>query len=315
MTYYNYRTTKSQASLDELQTQRDATIEKLKNATKYNTTQELLKKYSGTPSSQKKSLDAPDRRSTSKQDDPKIMKEGRTGLLPPPTANISANLGPVAASNMQRKTSAGSRKPLGQFHPMGSTVPGQDPSSPQSENAEFAPNAFSSTLEYAQAGGGPRWYDRLMDVLLGEDEQLPRNRIALICKQCRLVNGQAPPGAKRLEDTGKWRCGGCGTMNGEETEIKKIVESIKDEVNTQNEDFAHDDDVQNISEVEMDGQQISFHADEGEESDITQYSEVSSNRDEVSHPNTEIPEPSPLEDNEPIKRKVGRPKGSKKQRK
>ena len=49
-----------------------------------------------------------------------------------------------------------------------------------------------------------------MDVLLGEDETLPRARLALICSNCRLVNGQAPPGVKRLEDVGKWRCGGCG---------------------------------------------------------------------------------------------------------
>ena len=66
-----------------------------------------------------------------------------------------------------------------------------------------------------------------MDVLLGEDETRSGARLALICSQCRLVNGQAPPGMKRLEDLGKWRCGGCGTMNGEASEVHEIVSGIK----------------------------------------------------------------------------------------
>jgi hypothetical protein len=49
-TYYNYRTSRLQTHLEELQTQRDITIDKLKAATKYNSTQQLLEKYGGTPS-------------------------------------------------------------------------------------------------------------------------------------------------------------------------------------------------------------------------------------------------------------------------
>ena len=72
-----------------------------------------------------------------------------------------------------------------------------------------------------------------MDLLMGEDETLPGKRLALICKNCRLVNGQAPPGVQRLEDVGLWRCGGCGVMNGEErgNEIKRIVRGVKEEQN------------------------------------------------------------------------------------
>lgn len=53
-------------------------------------------------------------------------------------------------------------------------------------------------------------------MLLGEDETLPHNRLALICQTCRLVNGQAAPGVKTLEEVGRWRCGGCGAWNGPE---------------------------------------------------------------------------------------------------
>ena len=64
---------------------------------------------------------------------------------------------------------------------------------------------------------------------MGEDETLPGKRLALICQKCRLVNGQAPPGTQRLEDVGKWRCAACGTMNGKENEVKKIVASIQNQ--------------------------------------------------------------------------------------
>ena len=106
-----------------------------------------------------------------------------------------------------------------------------------------------------------------MDVLLGEDETLPGKRLALICKHCRLVNGQAPPGVKRMEDVGKWRCAGCGTMNGEDNEVKKLVESIKNEAPVTEEESSirpsKTGEVQKSSEKEE---------VEDEESDVTQYS-------------------------------------------
>ena len=68
-----------------------------------------------------------------------------------------------------------------------------------------------------------------MDVLLGEDESLPGKRLALICQNCRLVNGQAPPGVRSLADVGKWKCFSCGKMNGEEDEVERIVKSLKNE--------------------------------------------------------------------------------------
>ncbi len=62
---------------------------------------------------------------------------------------------------------------------------------------------------------------------MGEDETNPKNRIALICENCRLVNGQAPPGFRRLEDVGLWRCYGCGAKNGVLDEGKEAVEKMK----------------------------------------------------------------------------------------
>lgn len=99
--------------------------------------------------------------------------------------------------------------------------------------SEFAPNAFPPSAAYydhssdlAQSGEG-KWYDRILDLVMGEDETSPKNRIVLICEHCRLVNGQAPPGCRRLEDVGLWRCFGCGGKNGVVDEGVKAVREME----------------------------------------------------------------------------------------
>ena len=142
-------------------------------------------------------------------------------------------------------------------------------------------------------------------MLLGEDEMQPRNRLALICCQCRLVNGQAPPGIKRLEDVGKWRCSGCGTMNGEETDNEKIVAKIKEQAIPQVDNMdtktskALEDDVRDNEVALNDG---------SHESDVTQYSEDAETGSSTAEKNKEdFSEPSP--EPEVPKRRAGRPKG------
>ncbi|MCJ1373662.1 hypothetical protein MMC20_004891 [Loxospora ochrophaea] len=230
-TYYTWRTSKFEKHLRGLQDQRDTTIDKLKAATKYNTTQQLLEKYGGKPPSKAKTSGTATRKA---QDQSKqhTAQGGRTGFAPPATANIPRNNASASAPNTPQRSTPLPGVLLNRSPPHSAaarTAPWQQTPTPLEETAEFAPNAFSSAPQYAQIGEGPKWYDRLMDVLLGEDETLPKSRLALICRECRLVNGQAPPGIKRLEDVGKWRCAGCGFMNGEESEAKKIVAEIKDQ--------------------------------------------------------------------------------------
>ena len=100
-----------------------------------------------------------------------------------------------------------------------------------------------------------------MEVLLGEDETLPGKRLALICSSCRLVNGQAPPGVMRLEDVGKWRCAGCGAMNGVDSDLKKIVDSIKREEGPRTKDQENEKTEGGTSGPDAD--------DASEESDVT----------------------------------------------
>ena len=257
-TYYDYRTSTVQGQLDDLEKQRNETIERLKNATKYNSTQELLKKYGGTPTPKDKPARKPEGKSPTQQNKSNMPQNDRTNIAPPPTANIPGRIhvpspqGTPQHFPPQKMSSPQSQSPRNW----------QGPVSPQEPGEDFAPNAFAAPLQYAQAQEGPRWYDRLMDVLMGEDESLPGKRLALICKNCRLVNGQAPPGVLRLEDVGKWRCAGCGTTNGEESEVRKLVASMKDETPLEEVPHATSSKTEEKEDAE----------DEDSESDVTQYS-------------------------------------------
>ncbi|ESZ93073.1 hypothetical protein SBOR_6548 [Sclerotinia borealis F-4128] len=231
--YYEYRVESIAHRLEEQQVERIKTIDKLKAATRYNSTQELLEKYGGAPPKPAAPKRTPSVKKTPKNKD---AQPQRTGMGPPATANIPRpNQIPSQPSTPQ---------PLGSRTPPSFIVPSPSPIAPRSEvdPAEFAPNAFSGPSQYAQgqyAQNGEfvpegHWYDRVLDLLLGEDETHPKNRVALICKSCRLVNGQAPPGTKTLADLGKWRCFGCRTLNGEEDEAAKAVKEMKERIQDTN---------------------------------------------------------------------------------
>jgi hypothetical protein len=238
--FFNFRIDTLSARLKVQQTEREKTIQKLKDATKYDTTLELLEKYGGSENKAKKG-----RKGT--EEDEVAGGQGkknaggrggrRTNIPPPPTANIPRG-------GHQPHTSApGTPQPGGPQGPFGLSSSHyqqqQQQQPPQitqglEPSAEFAPNAFGPgseppTTHYAPAQASPgqtHWYDRVMELLLGEDETAAKNRFVLICQQCRLVNGQAPPGTKSLEEIGTWKCMACGAMNGTVDEGKRIVDEV-----------------------------------------------------------------------------------------
>lgn len=218
--FFNYRVAGSQNYLNDLTKQRETAITKLKEATKYNSTQQLLEKYGGSPA--KPSTPSPgNRRVSSGPNKPPAPRVNRTGIAPPPTANIP--------SRQQPQQLPGSpQNPLPPQQPSSFPSSLHPPQNSVDDSADFAPNAFSAPsrppTEYASSG--PRWFDRILDVVLGDDETQPKNRIVLICKSCRLVNGQAPPGTRSMEDMGPWRCMSCQTMNGQESEAKEMIQKI-----------------------------------------------------------------------------------------
>ncbi|TQN69613.1 Endoplasmic reticulum junction formation protein lunapark [Colletotrichum shisoi] len=232
--FFNYRIDTLSARLKEQQAERAKTIQKLKEATRYDTTLELLEKYGGNEGKgkgRKQSVTDEEKRQQQHQQrrqqggrHNESAAGGRTNIPPPATANIQRRDGPFPgpASPAPPGIQAGQRPPQ--------TPNGLEPTE------EFAPNAYahpppppSQSQHFAQADGTPgssHWYDRIMDLLLGEDETASKNRIALICANCRLVNGQAPPGTKTLSEIGTWKCMGCGAANGEMDEGKRIMQEV-----------------------------------------------------------------------------------------
>ena len=265
-----------------------------------------MEKYGGTVSKAKPGT--PARKATLNQGKSNASQIGRTGVAPPPTANIpSRNVAASLPSTPQRSTPASSSfGPSPPFSAAASTPPWQRQSPPQVDTPGFAPNAFSSVPQYEQQVTDAKWYDRLMDVLLGEDESNPKNRLALICKHCRLVNGQAPPGVKQLEDVGKWRCSGCGTMNGEESEAKRIVHEIqKQSIGEDSKSQTNPDVLRTPVLSKTEDSAVADSKEDESESDVTQYSDDEEQIIQAKDESFEV-----REEPETSKPKRGRPKGS-----
>jgi hypothetical protein len=218
--FFDYRISKTDAYLRKLNKERDVTIERLKEATKYNSTQQLLEKYGASPKHETPRPSPSGKKQQGPQKQPQPQGP-RTGIAPPPTANIQR------PQNQSQNPSTPQRVPTIPTSP-------QAPPSLPSPGAEFAPNAFGpvdATKQYSSAPATSftqsHWYDRILDALLGEDETQPKNRLVLICSECRLVNGQAPPGARTEEDIGRWRCGGCKAWNGKEKPHEEVAALVQ----------------------------------------------------------------------------------------
>ena len=73
------------------------------------------------------------------------------------------------------------------------------------------PNAASVVTPHHRT-----WVDRLLDVILGENEESPDLRYALICSSCHQHNGLAPYG--QVPEQVKYICPRCGQVNGDNFE-------------------------------------------------------------------------------------------------
>ena len=213
---FGWSINRQQSNLNKLQTQRETKITELKKATRYDSTQELLQKYGGAPPQPK--IDEKKPAGKKEAQDQRVQQVQRTGLPPPPTANIPGRT-PTVQSIIPPSRNATLSPPSPQDlvqSPVSTEEPG------------FAPNAFSQPLPLSSTGHDieRHWYDRIFDLVLGEDESLAKNRLVLMCQQCRLVNGQAPPGVRTLEELGKWRCQSCGVWNGSQADAAKVIKEI-----------------------------------------------------------------------------------------
>jgi hypothetical protein len=221
-----------------LQRQQRDTIEKLKTATKFSTTQSIIERYSGTSTGASVPVQqAPKQIPTTKAPAVGTTAYALRSRQPPQQQQASV---PVSVQTPEQlrvqqllaqqavlPTPCGGTPPVQQrtsSHPLPPKIEQRTTPALQIQGHTQPPSQQHLQPEEATV---PKWYDRILDVVLGEDETSARNRFALICKNCRMVNGLAPPGTRSLNGMDPWGCARCGTMNGGEK--KSVVEAIEDE--------------------------------------------------------------------------------------
>jgi len=231
--YYGGRIASTEGKLEHFQAEQRATIEKLKSITKFSTTQSLIEKYGGTATVGGAPASAPHQEKKAAPTTAPLLRVGapqqpkRSAKQPQqPQQPQFPHLTPEQIRVQQQlyaQQKAGIPPQYGQ-------IQAQPPKPhPQPQGPPQIPTLLkrqSSLLMQGQTqppsqqhlqpeeATAPKWYDRILDVILGEDEMSAKARFALICKNCRMVNGLAPPGTRSLEDMDQWGCARCGTMNG-----------------------------------------------------------------------------------------------------
>ncbi|KAF8427820.1 hypothetical protein EV426DRAFT_369811 [Tirmania nivea] len=272
--FFDRRITLAETTLADLTHERGETIEKLKTATKFYSTQSLLEKYGGgsemteddrrsvmsrkgsmagptgfegmngqqslrmrnIPAAAQGSvrgkppqmLITPSGQPQQQQQQGQALQQGRS---PSPVGIDPLSISPSQRQIQDQLRSQQSLRPTtlpGQIVPGGAGSPQPSPtrttfSIPPPPTAPAYPPApgAGDYLAPQTDDGSHSWYDRLLDVLIGEDETAAKARYALICSSCRMVNGLAPPGTKSLAEIGRWGCARCGTMNGKDLPKKK----------------------------------------------------------------------------------------------
>jgi len=221
------------------------TIEKLKAATKYSTTHSLIEKYGDTTT--RVTVEP-------KQENKKAPSTGPVSKAPPPQPRQPSQqqqapqLSPLLTPDQIRvqqqllaQQKAGIPPQYGQVQPSDvqprpptGSQPHQ-PNPPQTLHMQYQTQPPSQQHLQPEEATAPRWYDRILDVVLGEDEMSAKNRFALICKNCKMVNGLAPPGTRSLDDMDQWGCARCGTMNGGRKNLVLVPEEEKDELESESE--------------------------------------------------------------------------------
>ncbi|KAA8899019.1 hypothetical protein FN846DRAFT_191151 [Sphaerosporella brunnea] len=224
--YYERRITSAETRLEDLQTQQRATIEKLKAATKFSTTQSLIEKYGGTSSGISQSVENQKTPSLSAATSASESTgpQQRMPHQPQPQPQLSQLANTLTPDQMRvqqqllAQQKAGIPPQYGQVQAQGQPPRGPQPPFqqrlPQTLHMQGHTQPPSQQHLQPEEATAPRWYDRILDVVLGEDETSAKNRFALICKNCRMVNGLAPPGTRSLNEMDEWGCARCGTMNG-----------------------------------------------------------------------------------------------------
>ena len=202
---------------EALKTRLEEKIEELKEKSDYYNTQQLLERYDS------KAL--PRSTSEEKFHDPALSQS----LQPKPSAEHIRHQ-PSLDTLRQRGNSRPSLPPLPPPITPASFVAPKPQNIPQFHPSAFSPPPSPSLAP--QEHRSKTFLDRVLDLLVGEDENAADHRYALICRHCRAHNGLAPPG-ERGEDVG-YLCGRCGGWNGpdpnkkDQSKTKDVISQAKE---------------------------------------------------------------------------------------
>ncbi|RVD85289.1 uncharacterized protein DFL_003615 [Arthrobotrys flagrans] len=246
--YYEWRVHNVETSLETYREQQKETIEKLKAVTKYDSTQALLDKYTKTSTTTGAEPNSPpipqgngpnQARTEPQPNTPPGTLRKRHG---PAQRGQKGNTASPSPSRLQTEQRHDDRPGTPLLHEI---PPHELPPHEFPPPEGFAPGIFPPHMMggIPPVMGGipmgqymppppeeprqPQWYDRFLDVLLGEDEMSAKNRYALICSNCRQVNGLAPPGTTNIEDV-RYICGRCGAENGK-PKVKELIGKVAEE--------------------------------------------------------------------------------------
>lgn len=226
--WYTWVKNSNQEYIKELEIQHKELIEELKQKTNFYSTQALLDRYDTEKS--KKDQKETVQGQPGQRDQP---SQGQPGAQSQPSQEQSGS--PNLKSNQLRTQQ--SNPELAQ-----STTSGHPPSG-------LSPSSVLPLQPFVLYT--PRWYDRILDILVGEDEQSPKNRQALICANCFNHNGLAQYGESA--QTVVYICPRCGFKNGLDAkhkhEIKgEVKDETKDKPNDEIEEKTKDESKEKLAE-------------------------------------------------------------------
>lgn len=241
----------TQEYLKVLQAEQKEKIEELKQSTNFYSTKALLERFDSSFTSEsqatntnqlknrkqgqqssksatKPSLNSITAGANSQQQQPSDGKKGhaKRNSIVSDDFQFSPNLPSLQQS--QNKSIVG---PDGapQMSPMSNTFHNLNPQ-PMGPNINANPGQFPVLEPVHNTNYQPKWYDRILDVIVGEDEYSPKARYALICENCRNHNGLAQPG--ELPEYVVYICPHCGFRNGHEKHKKRHITEKSDKRKT-----------------------------------------------------------------------------------
>ncbi|CAN6604014.1 hypothetical protein TRVA0_002S03532 [Trichomonascus vanleenenianus] len=220
--FFNWLISSNEEHLKKLKAEQSDKIEELKRKTNFYSTQALINRFDVNskprvvhPPQRQGPNSPPPQRQGSNRGSPSLGSAGTSGsgqFTPP--VGLSGEFKPELPNLKPDALSSPSSNDVSRNSPGTSVATGSTLASPA-----MIPQAGLEVVHSVPYQ--PQWYDKIIDLIAGEDEYSPKNRYALICENCRNHNGLAQPG--ELPQHVVYICPRCGVQNGKPKKRKESV--------------------------------------------------------------------------------------------